>query len=155
VNAEPLLNKIAEVFSKHNFEAIMIGNSAAALLGAPVTTLDIDFMFRETEQNKKKLIAIAKDFDAELKQPFQPTSDMYRITNMSAGIQLDFISRAHGISSFASLRSRAKKVTFGNCEIYVAGLSDIINSKKSAGRPQDLAVLHILEALKEELKEDS
>ena len=54
MNAEPLLKKIAQVFHKVRLEAVMIGNAAAALHGAPVTTLDIDFMFRKTPENLKK-----------------------------------------------------------------------------------------------------
>ena len=44
MNAEPLLKKIAETLHKARLEAVMVGNAAAALHGAPVTTLDIDFM---------------------------------------------------------------------------------------------------------------
>jgi hypothetical protein len=33
----------------------MVGNAAAALHGAPVTTLDIDFMFRKNPTNMRKL----------------------------------------------------------------------------------------------------
>ena len=38
-------------YQKHRFEAVMVGNAAAALHGAPVTTLDMDFMFRKTPVN--------------------------------------------------------------------------------------------------------
>jgi hypothetical protein len=53
MNAEPLLNRIATVFAEHRLEAVMIGNAAAALHGAPVTTLAIDLMFRKTPLNLK------------------------------------------------------------------------------------------------------
>jgi hypothetical protein len=36
-------------------EAILIGNAAAAIQGAPVTTVDFDFMFRATPANLAKL----------------------------------------------------------------------------------------------------
>lgn len=64
MNAEPLLNKVAKVFAEHRLEAIMVGNAAAALHGAPVTTMDIDFMFRKTPTNLKKLKAIAHSLQA-------------------------------------------------------------------------------------------
>jgi hypothetical protein len=53
MNAEPLLNRVAKVLAEHRLETVMIGNAAAALHGAPVTTLDIDFMFRKTPANLK------------------------------------------------------------------------------------------------------
>ncbi len=149
MNAEPLLIKVAQIFNKHSLEVVMIGNSAAALHGAPVTTLDIDFFFRMTDGNMKKLKEVAKSLGAILQQPYDPASSLYRMTNPEEGIQLDFVSQAHGISSFASLRSRAEKVRFGKFELWIASLDDIIASKKSAGRPQDLAVLPILETTKE------
>ena len=34
---------------------VMVGNAAAAIQGAPVTTVDIDFLFRKTPVNVKKL----------------------------------------------------------------------------------------------------
>jgi hypothetical protein len=51
VDAKPLNNV--------KLEAVMIGNAASALQGAPVTTLDIDFMFRETPKNMEKLKSFA------------------------------------------------------------------------------------------------
>ena len=70
MNAEPLLRKIARTFAEHRLEAVMVGNAAAALQGAPVTTLDIDFMFRKTPTNLKKLKAIAKDLQAVILKPY-------------------------------------------------------------------------------------
>lgn len=48
VNAAPLLTTVAANLEAVRLEAILIGNAAAALHGAPVTTLDFDFMFRAT-----------------------------------------------------------------------------------------------------------
>jgi hypothetical protein len=51
MNALPLLVKIARTLHMVRLETVMVGNAAAALHGAPVTTLDIDFMFRKTPTN--------------------------------------------------------------------------------------------------------
>ena len=55
MNAEPLLNRIAAVFAEQRLEAVMIGNAAAALHGAPVTTLDIDFMCTDARQQRYRV----------------------------------------------------------------------------------------------------
>ncbi|MCI0335322.1 MAG: hypothetical protein L0228_19110 [Planctomycetes bacterium] len=145
MNAEPLLNRIAKTFADHRFEAIMVGNAAAALHGAPVTTLDIDFMFRKTPVNLKKLKAIAESLQAVILKPYYPVSDLFRLINDEQGLQLDFMSRLHGIRSFEGLRSRATAVKFGERQLQIAALADIIKSKRATGRDRDLAVLPILE----------
>lgn len=145
MNAEPLLNRIAKVFAEHRFEAIMVGNAAAALHGAPVTTLDIDFMFRKTPTNVKKLKAVAKSFRATILKPYYPVSDLFRVVNDEQGLQLDFMSRLHGVNSFEGLRSRSTSVEFGEHSIMVASLADIIKSKRATGRDRDKAVLDILQ----------
>jgi predicted nucleotidyltransferase len=145
MNAEPLLNRIAKVFAEHRLEAVMIGNAAAALHGAPVTTLDIDFMFRKTALNMKKLKAVANTLDATILKPYYPVSDLFRVINDDKGIQLDFMSRVHGVKSFESLRARSIKVELGEHSLKVASLADIIKSKRATGRDRDKAVLDILE----------
>jgi hypothetical protein len=145
MNAAPLLHKVAETFARCHLEAVMIGNAAAALRGAPVTTLDIDFMFRKTPANLKKLKAVAASIQASIFKPYYPVSDLYRVVNEEQGVQLDFMSRVDGVRSFEGLRSRAAPVQFGQHSLLVACLPDIIKSKRAAGRNRDLAVLEILE----------
>jgi hypothetical protein len=43
MDAAPLLVQVAGLLKKHGLEAVLIGNAAAVLQGAPVTTADIDF----------------------------------------------------------------------------------------------------------------
>jgi predicted nucleotidyltransferase len=145
MNAEPLLNKVARALAAHRLEAVMVGNAAAALHGAPVTTLDIDFMFRKTALNLKKLKAVAASLGASILKPYYPVSDLYRVVKDDEGLQLDFLGKIDGIRSFESLRSRASVVDFAGHELKVASLADIIKSKRAAGRARDLAVLEILQ----------
>ncbi len=48
------------------------------------------------------------------------------------------------VKSIESLRGRATTVAFGEHELRIASLADIIRSKARAGREQDLAVLPVL-----------
>ena len=66
MNALPLLVKIARTLQMVRLETVMVGNAAAALHGAPVTTLDIDFMFRKTPTNMRKLKALKEESERNL-----------------------------------------------------------------------------------------
>jgi len=141
MDARSALFRIAKMLEEHGLEAVLIGNAAAALQGAPVTTIDFDFMFRKTPANLRKLKALAKSLGAVILRPYYPASDLFRITRDEDGLQIDFIATVDGVRSLASLRSRAEVVEFENTRLLVATLSDVIQSKKAAGRPPDVAPL--------------
>ena len=144
MNAESTLILVTRILAERRLDAVLIGNAAAAIQGSPVTTMDFDFMFRKTPTTLAKLKRVAEDLGAVVFRPFYPASQLYRITRDRDGLQLDFMAKIHGIRSFESLRGRASTVLFGEHELLVAALRDIIRSKESAGRDQDLAVLPIL-----------
>jgi predicted nucleotidyltransferase len=145
MNAGPLLDSVVSALAEARLEVVLIGNAAAAIHGAPVTTVDFDFMFRATPVNLAKLKKFAARLDALILRPYYPVSALYRVMNDDRGLQADFMPAIHGVKSFNSLRSRAVKVRLGGRDLWVAHLSDIIASKRAAGRPRDQAVLGILE----------
>jgi len=154
MDAGPLLRSVARALVACKLEAILIGNAAAALHGAPVTTLDFDFMFRSTPANRTKLKKLAKELDATVFRPYYPVSGLFRILNETGSLQLDFLPAIAGIKSFASLRSRATEMEIGTSRLLVADLGDIIKSKRTAGRPKDKAVLPVLEVTHEQAKKN-
>jgi hypothetical protein len=108
VDAKPALVEIGRVLGELNFEAILIGNAAAALQGAPVTTIDFDFLFRKTPRNLAKLKTLAGRLNATVLRPYYPVSDLYRVTREDDGLQIDFIWLCS-----RSWRRRLKKPTAG------------------------------------------
>jgi predicted nucleotidyltransferase len=155
VNAEPFLSEIARRLQQLHLDVVLIGNAAAALQGAPVTTVDFDFMFRKTPANLHKLKSLAKALDATVLRPYYPVSDLFRVTRDDDGLQLDFMATIHGVRSFAGLKSRASTVDIGGATLLVASLADIIRSKKAAGRRRDRAVIDVLERTHEEASRTS
>src|SRR5579872_495186 len=107
MNADPILARIADLFERHGLEVVMIGNAAAALQGVPITTIDIDFLFRKTPTNLKKLKAVAAELEAVILTPYYPVSGLYRISRDTDGLQLDFMTVVDGVRSFEGLRNRA------------------------------------------------
>jgi len=144
MTAEPLLKLAAKLLTKHRLDAVLIGNAAAALQGAPVTTMDLDFFMRATPGNVRKLRAIAADIGAPLEQPFYPASHLYRIIRDSDNLQFDFMVAISGIRSFEGVRDRSSMVKFGDNPLRVASLEDVIRSKAAANRLEDQAVLPVL-----------
>jgi predicted nucleotidyltransferase len=150
VDARPVLVEIGRRLRQINLEAVLIGNAAAALQGAPVTTVDFDFLFRKTPRNMTKLKALARAMGATILRPYYPASDLFRVVRDIDGVQLDFMTSIHGIRSFEGVRDRATSIEIDGVAILVASLNDIIRSKRAAARPRDLAVLDILERSLEE-----
>jgi predicted nucleotidyltransferase len=149
MNGAPYLAEVGRELRAAGLEAVLIGNAAAALQGAPVTTVDFDFMFRKTPRNLRKLKALARALAAMVMPPYYPASDLYRVVR-DDGVQVDFMATIHGIRSFEGLRDRSDTIDVGGVTIRVASLRDIIKSKKAAKRPRDIAVLPVLEIALEE-----
>ena len=126
MDAAPLLSEVAGHMRQSRLDAVLIGNAAAALQGAPVTTVDFDFFFRKTSRNLAKLKAIARALEATIMRPFYPASDMYRIVRDRDSLQVDFMGAIHGLRSFEGVRDRASTIEIGGVPVLVASLDDVI-----------------------------
>ena len=133
MDGRPYLVEIGRQLKSIGLEAVLIGNATAALQGAPVTTVDFDFMFRKTPRNLRKLKTLATALGATAMRPYYPASDLYRVVR-DDGLQLDFMPTIHGVRSFEGLRDRGQTIDVGGTTIRVASLRDIIRSKKAAKR---------------------
>src|SRR4051794_39171593 len=126
MDAGPLLGEILKAMHRHRLEGILICNAGAPFHGAPVTTLDFDFMFRETPLNLRNLKAVSRELDAVTLRPYFPVSKLYRMVNDDRGFQADFMPVIHGVRSFNSLRSHAVGADIAGQPLLLASLSDII-----------------------------
>ncbi len=149
MDAKPALVEVGQALTQVNLEAVLIGNAAAALQGAPVTTVDFDFLFRRTPRNLEKLKDLADRLRATVLRPYYPASGLFRVTRDDDGLQVDFMTSIHGVKSFEGVRDRATRMDIDGTAILVASLDDVIRSKKAARRPRDLAVIEVLERARE------
>jgi hypothetical protein len=104
VDARPFLIAVGQALQRVNLEAVLIGNAAAALQGAPVTTVDFDFMFRKTPRNLGKLKALARQLRAMVLRPYYPAADLYRVVR-DDGLQVDFMPTIHGMGPSIGARN--------------------------------------------------
>ncbi len=125
-------------------EAVVIGNSASMLNGAPVTTQDIDLLIRDTRTNRRKLARFAGEIGGSAPTPVSELSRVEWIEGrLAVPIEIHY-DRISGGLTFSSVRSRARLVAVGEEKLRVATLADVIRSKEAAGRKKDRAVLPVL-----------
>ncbi|MBL8295321.1 MAG: hypothetical protein JNN08_25980 [Bryobacterales bacterium] len=70
MDAQPILALLARTFADHKPEVILIGNIGAALHGEPVSTVDVDLLFRRTPHSMRKLKAVTIALGGQLMQPY-------------------------------------------------------------------------------------
>lgn len=145
MDSTPAIIRIADALEQAGLEAILTGNAAVAIHGAPVTTIDFDFLYRVSPVSQRKLRRFAELLGGSLVKPFPALSSVFRIEVPGESLQVGLTSDVHGIASFNSLRARSTAIEIEGRSIMVAPLADIIKSKRAAGRPRDLAVLPVLE----------
>jgi hypothetical protein len=142
--SEQTLVGLAKALRAARLEAIVIGNSASMLNGAPVTTQDIDLLIRDTRLNRRKLARFAKAIGGTAPMPVSELSKVEWIEGgLAVPVEIHYDRIAGGLT-FSSVRSRAQLVAVGNEKLAVATLADVIRSKQAANRPKDRAVLPIL-----------
>jgi hypothetical protein len=142
--SEKTLVALARALRVARLEAIVIGNSASMLNGAPVTTQDIDLLIRDTKLNRRKLARFADEIGGSAPMPVSELSKVQWIEGrLAVPVEIHYDRIAGGLT-FSSLRSRAEDVAVGSEKLLVAALADVIRSKQAAGRPKDRAVLPIL-----------
>jgi hypothetical protein len=151
MNAGPFLHIVMRALQAVRLEAILIGNAAAALRGAPVTTEDFDFLVRSSPVTRAKIERLASLLHASISMPYYPASNVMRLQNRD-GLKIDLLPRMAAIRSFESLRSRSEILRIGDDEVRIASLEDVVRSKRAANRPKDRAVLPILNKVLREQK---
>jgi predicted nucleotidyltransferase len=142
--SESTLVALAKALRAAKLEAIVIGNLASMLNGAPVTTQDIDLLIRDTRANRRKLLRFADEIGGSVPMPVSELSKVEWIEGrLAVPVEIHY-DRVSGGLTFASIRSRAEVVAVGGEKLRVAALADVIRSKQAAGRVKDRAVLPIL-----------
>jgi hypothetical protein len=151
MSANYLLSLLADGIRQSGLDAILIGNAAAALNGAPVTTLDFDFLIRRGERTPFAIEKMAAVLGARVIPPrrYSTTVSLY---NPDLGLEVDLLARMDGITSFDMLAKNSRTTHDFGPPLRVAALADVLRSKIAAGRPKDLAVIPTLKKTLHESK---
>src|SRR5580704_1759178 len=138
MDAQPELALVARALNEYGLEAILIGNMAAALHGAPVSTVDIDLFFRKTPRNMQKLKRVAAALEAVILRPYYPVSALFRLQRERDGLQIDFMGHIDGVRSYGGVRGRAREYQVGDQKLLTASLDDIVVDAQAVGSRTDV-----------------
>jgi hypothetical protein len=146
--------------AKHAVAYVTVGGIAIQAHGGQRLTQDLDITVDASTENLQRLAAALDDLDARMLGPdgqrsrSTPTaallgaSDQWHL--MTAHGALDVMTLPAHLGSFGALRERAHETPLGDLIVPVASRNDLLEMKRTAGRPHDLEDVRLLEALEDE-----
>jgi hypothetical protein len=147
---------LIETLLRHEVEFAVVGGVAAVLHGAPVTTFDLDALFRVTHDNALRLLSALNELHARYRghaPPLTPTLDdilagghLLLATDAGPLDMLGFIGEGEG---FDALARDMMPIEVAGLPVPVLSLEALIRQKRMLARDKDLVALRLLEALAE------
>lgn len=148
-----LLHRIAGA----GVDFVVVGGVAVAVQGYGRATKDLDITYATGAANLERLGAVLVELRARLRGvdddvPFVPdAATLRRIAVLTLDTEagpLDLLLRPDGARPYEELRGDADVIDLDGAEIRVVAIDDLLAMKRAAGRPQDLADIDALEAVK-------
>jgi hypothetical protein len=141
---------------EHGVECIVVGMGAAVVQGVPASTLDLDVVHHRTSDNVRRLLVCVAEWDARFRgdpRRLVPNEShligpgQILLTTVHGDIDLlGTVGPAEHPLDYEALLPRSRVIDFESFSARVLELSALIELKKQAGRPKDLAMLPILES---------
>jgi hypothetical protein len=142
------------VLARHEVELIVVGGVAAVLGGAPISTFDLDVLYRTTDENVARLTEALHELEALYPHPVwriilpdaaRPAVGGHNLLLTRCG-PLDALGRIGRSSTYDDLYARSHEVEVQDLRVRVLDLAAVIESKEQAGRSKDRATLDVLRA---------
>lgn len=140
------LQSVFASFQKNRVKYLVIGGIAAVLYGVPRATFDLDVLIEATSENADRLLKAM--IDAGLGTASLTTVEdvlANEITIFTDRVRLDVQTSTPGIN-FNEAWSRRVTMTYKGQLLEVVSLTDLIASKRAAGREVDLEDVRLLES---------
>lgn len=154
----PALIRIAEHLVRYQVEFLVIGGQAAALMGSPLATYDVDLCYRRTKQNLERLAEALRQLHPSLRGappdlPFRLDAESLALgSNFTFDTDegpLDLLGWVEPLGTYDDLIASAETIDVGQLRLQIIGLDDLIAIKRHLGRAKDKAALVQLEAIRQ------
>jgi hypothetical protein len=156
--------RLLDVLTGSGVEFIVIGGFAATAHGSAHLTVDLDVVYRRTDENVARLADALAPLNPYLRGappglPFKFDAATIRqglnFTLVTAAGDLDLLGEATGGGTYDALVPRSELREIGGLECRFVNLPTLIRLKRAAGRPKDLERIAELEALRQEDQQQS
>lgn len=146
---------------RHGVRFVVIGGVASVAHGSPSVTKDLDICYERTTDNMERLATALREINARLRGAPPDVPFLLDAKTIERGDAftfstdmgpLDCLGTPSGVRGYEGLLANSADVDFGGLTLPVAGIDDLMDMKRAAGRPQDLKELEILGALRDELE---
>jgi len=157
----PRFERAIRALSDAQLEFVIIGGFSAILHGSAHVTLDLNIVYSRNQENLKRLAAALA--------PLHPRPDglpaslpfVWDETTLANGTlftltsdlgRIDLMAEVSGLGSFSEIWAGSVEVELYGCKVRNLSLTDLLRSKRAAGRLKDLQVIPELESILEALE---
>ena len=142
------IKELIHLLIRYKVDFAICGGHAVAYHGYPRMTMDVDLLIEPNEENADRVMSALIDFgfgDAGI----QKSAFLEEGTAITLGVQPNQVDLLTSISheSTAEVMSRTITGEFSDIKLRFISRADLIEAKRQAGRPKDLADLAELTAL--------
>lgn len=143
---------ILRLLTRHDVEFVVVGGVAAILEGAPISTFDLDIVYRRAADNNERLAEVLGELNALYKDPAgrRIAPDTTKLATINIHLlrtdlgALDVLSRIGENLSYEDLLNHCFDYEVADLNLKVLDLETNIAAKEFADREKDRAVLPIL-----------
>ena len=151
--------ELLRLLIENHVEFIIVGGAAATAHGSARLTLDLDIVYRRSDDNISRLVDALRSIQPYLRgaPPGLPFDWSIRTVKMGLNFRLitsfgalDLLGEIVGGGSYEELLPETIKVEVAGVDCRCLNLERLIQVKRAAGRPKDLEVVAELERILEE-----
>lgn len=152
-----LLQQFADLFEKHDVDAILIGGWAAIVHGSARSTMDVDFVYSRDRENLARIVEALKPLSPYLRDAPPGLPFVWDVKTLEAGLNftlttsigpIDLLGEVPGGGGYLDLINQTQRVDLATSVLRCVDLDCLIQLKKAAGRPKDLeAVAELIQIM--------
>jgi hypothetical protein len=144
---------LLSVLDRHRVDFIVVGMTAGVLQGAPLLTFDLDIVYSRDPANLVRLLAALAEVEATFRgDPRRIAPNVSHLESLGHKLlettmgDLDVLGAIDEGAVYQGLLADTVILQTGDLDVRVLALKRLIDVKRRAGRPKDLAALPVLES---------